>query len=242
MAKIKVDTPAVFERLEKKYMLTAAQYTALREALGGMVHPDQYGKSTICSLYYDAPDYTLIRHSMDKPTYKEKLRLRSYGVPHGEDVVYMELKKKLDGVTFKRRMALPLREAQAYFAGSIVPAHAGQIFREIDWFAQRYSVQPKVVICYDRVALLGNEDESLRITFDTNIRWRENNLNLSCGEYGAPLLGPGMRLMEIKTMHALPCAWSALLSSLHIFPTSFSKYAAAYTARVQHTEAHCYAG
>lgn len=94
---------SVFCRVEVKFMLTAAQYRALIPVLKQYMVPDDFFKSTISNLYYDTPDFRLIRTSLAKPRYKEKLRLRCYNVPAEESQSFVEIKKKVDGVVYKRR-------------------------------------------------------------------------------------------------------------------------------------------
>ncbi|MDL2217166.1 polyphosphate polymerase domain-containing protein [Christensenellaceae bacterium OttesenSCG-928-M15] len=213
-----------FERMEKKYVLQNDQYFALLKRLQPYMQGDDYGLHTICSLYFDTDDYRIIRHSLDKPLFKEKLRLRSYGVPKPTDNVFLELKKKYDGITYKRRIALTLREAHRYLISHMPPRENGQVFREIDSFINQYAPAPKVLLCYDRLALYGIDDPSLRITFDANIRYRQYQLDLLKGDHGAALLSPDQRIMEIKIHGAFPLWLSNLLTELQIYPSSYSKY------------------
>lgn len=217
-----------FKRYEKKYLLTKTQYHALREMTEFRLLQDSYGKHTVCNLYLDTDDYALIRTSLEKPTYKEKLRLRSYGIPKKEDSVFLELKKKCDGVVYKRRTALPLNQAVGYIYNREAPENSGQILREIDWAMQMYRPEVKVFLAYDRIALFGAEDSELRVTFDQNIRWRDTVLDLSKGDWGSPVLEREMILMELKLLGAMPIWLSHILSQLKIFPTSFSKYGECY--------------
>lgn len=218
----------VFKRYEKKYMLNEQQHQALMQQLKGYMTKDRYGLHTIGNVYFDTENYELIRASLEKPVYKEKLRLRSYGVPKPGDNVFLELKKKFKGIVYKRRGQLTLEEAQRYLVLGEQPAGDSQIIHETDWFLKSYRPVPKVYIAYDRTALFGQEDENLRITFDQNIRFRESHLDLSKGHWGNPLLEPGKILMEIKIPGAMPLWLSRLLSGLEIFPTSFSKYGTCY--------------
>lgn len=221
-----------FERHEKKYLLDAGQAAALRRKLAPYMNEDQYGLHTICSVYFDTKRFDIARRSELKPIYKEKLRLRSYGVPDQADMVYLELKKKLDGVTYKRRMALPLSEANAYLWYGVAPEEGGQVFGEIDWFVRKNRPVPKAVICYDRIALYGKEDKTLRVTFDANIRWRDHDLDLADGDEGM-LLAPGGYMMEIKTNAAIPLWLADILSRAGAYPTSFSKYGNVYGNMVE---------
>ena len=226
--KIKVRTSMVFERHEKKYLIPEETYQALLKRLGEYMHPDQYGLHTVCSLYFDSDDYILANRSMGKPDYKEKLRLRSYGLPQPDTTVYLELKKKLRGVTYKRRIPLSYADAERYMLLGEAPDERSQIMQEIDYFIGQYRPTPKILMFYERIALCGIEDEELRVTFDASIRWRARDLSLSQGDEGELILPPGMRLMEIKIADSFPLWLSRLLSEFRIYPASFSKYCTAY--------------
>ena len=173
-----------FQRYEKKYLLNPEQYQKIRAGLAPYMEADEHGRYTICNLYYDTPDFQLIRASLDKPVYKEKLRMRSYGVPADGDSVFVELKKKYKGVVYKRRTVLEAGEALDYLAGRCSPRAKDQICREIDWFLGRYHPVPQVFIAYDREALAGLEDRVLRVTFDIDLRWRDTALDLRSGDGG----------------------------------------------------------
>ncbi len=219
---------SVFERYELKYLLTESQRRALEQQLAPYMRPDEYGESTVCSIYYDTPDFRLIRASLEKPVYKEKLRLRSYGPAQADDPVFLELKKKYDGVVYKRRISLPLREAEDFLAGGSL-AQTSQIGRELTYCRDFYrTLQPAVAISYDRSAFFGRQDDQLRVTFDRAIRCRWEDLSLSAPPLGAQLLREGQSLMEIKVPGAMPLWLSYLLGQLHIQPVSFSKYGTAY--------------
>lgn len=221
-----------FARIEKKYVVTDKQYRAMCTALSGYVEPDKFGAYTICNIYYDTSDYALIRASLDKPVYKEKLRLRSYGVPNDSSRVFVELKKKFDGVVYKRRITMPLMQARNYLSRTMQPAQDTQIRREIDWFLQFYQPQPTVFLAYDRVAYTCPAQPELRLTFDSKLRWRENALDLAAGDYGEFLTPPGTRILEIKIPGAMPLWLSAILDKLEIYPASFSKYGTYYKQQV----------
>jgi len=218
----------VFKRYEKKYLLTQSQYDALSQILAPRMGRDQYSESTISNIYYDTPDFRLIRRSLSRPAYKEKLRLRTYKTPNADTDAFVELKKKYDHVVYKRRIEMPYSEALAYLDGVTRPPES-QISREIDWFLQFYQgVRPAMCICYDRLALFDTEQPALRLTFDTNIRWRAEALDLSAGTEGKQLLPESAHLLEIKIPGATPVWLAHTLSELGIFPTHYSKYGAAY--------------
>ena len=213
-----------FARCEQKYILTARQQQILSGRIRSHVRPDEYGRYSICNLYCDTDDWRLVRASLEKPLYKEKLRIRSYGVPSADGTAFVELKKKFDGVVYKRRITAELRQIGPFLAGDIPGENFGQIGREIEWFQRLYRARPRIYIGYDREAYAGIEDPGLRITFDTRLRWRATDLSLTAGDYGAPLTPDDWALMEIKLPGACPLWLSRILSEERIFPASFSKY------------------
>lgn len=215
-----------FKRYEKKYLITPEQYGLFKEKTLLYIKPDEHSKYTLCNLYYDTDSYSLIRASLEKPVYKEKLRIRSYGVPGPEDRVFVELKKKYNGVVYKRRAVLP--ESSAYEFLSLHSSTHSQIEKEIAYFQSFHYSFPKVFIAYDREAYQGINNSELRITFDTNIRWRTDRLKLSDGDDGYPLLNNNLILLEIKAPGNYPLWLSKILSELKIFPVSFSKYGTCY--------------
>ena len=218
-----------FQRCEKKYFLTPAQQQALLAVMADHTRRDVYGEYTICNIYYDTDDFRLIRASLEKPVYKEKLRVRSYGVPQEDGKVFVELKKKFDDVVYKRRITTDIRNVEPFLSGELPSENFGQIGREIGYFQSFYHTVPKVFIGYDRLAFAGIDDPQLRITFDTNLRWRDTDVNLRLGDHGAPIALPcGDVLMEVKIPGACPLWLSHLLSDAQAFPTSFSKYGACY--------------
>ncbi len=225
-----------FKRYEKKYLMDQNQYTVLREKLAGRIQADQYGLHTICNIYYDTEHYDLIRTSLSKPPYKEKLRLRSYGVPAEHDTVFLEIKKKFNGIVYKRRISMDLAGAEAYLTHHNKPEEDGQILYEIDWFLRLYHPEPKVFIAYDRIACYDRFDPSLRITFDQNIRFRDHELSLSAGDWGDPVSKAGQVLMEIKLQGSMPLWLCHILNELEIFPVSFSKYGTCYTRFLMYEE------
>ena len=219
----------VFERREKKYLLSKAQYLALRARLDEFMEVDAFGKSTILNIYYDTPDYHLIRRSIEKPVYKEKLRLRCYGIPEEDGTAFLELKKKMKKVVYKRRVAMPYTQAVRFLKEMDPKACRSQIERELVYCGKLYKdLAPRMVIAYDRIAMAGKQDPELRITFDTNLRWRDSDLDLRHGGYGRQLLEEGQVLMEVKIQGAMSLELARIFSELAIFPTSFSKYGNAY--------------
>lgn len=223
------NTQFCFERREKKYILTPEQHEALLAGMAPRLRADGYGRYTICSIYCDTDDFRLIRTSLEKPVYKEKLRLRSYSVPDSRDGVFVELKKKFRGVVYKRRTLLPAAEAAECLRRGAMPEGGDQICREIDWFLRCRRLSPKAFIACDRTAFAGLEDPGLRVTFDTGLRWRDDALDLRAGDFGEPLTAPRQVLMEVKLPGAAPLWLARLLSETGARPASFSKYGTCYT-------------
>ena len=233
---------ATFQRIEIKYLLTEAQAYALRAGLETIAAVDAYGRTSILNLYYDTPDDLLIRRSLEKPVYKEKLRLRTYGVPCDHTPAYVEIKKKYDGIVYKRRTGMSYNTAKAWLDGCdeergnavIRTSGNAQILGEINYFRHFYpSLRPRMAISYDRTALAGIQDPALRITFDEHIRYRTTRLDLREGDSGRELLEPGQQLMEIKVAGAIPTELAHLFSTLRIVPCSYSKYGRGYVDMVE---------
>ena len=220
---------SVFERYEKKYVITGAQKEKLLSAINGRLVPDEFGESTVCNLYFDTPDYRLIRASMERPVYKEKLRLRSYGIPDENSNVFVELKKKYKGVVYKRRINMTYGEAVDFLCRRNFPRADTQVYGEIAYFMGFYrSLRPTVSIFCDRTAYFSSEDRNVRVTFDRNIRFRNQMLDLSTGSQGVKLLDSGLYVMEVKTLGSVPLWFSSALDGLEIYPRAFSKYGKAY--------------
>ncbi len=217
------NTPSVFKRYEVKYTLTTAQYLQLKATMAAHMSLDSYGRHTIDTMYFDTPDYRLIRRSIEKPCYKEKLRLRSYGATTDTDTVYLELKKKYDGVVYKRRLALPKAEAMAFLTQDKPLTSNSQIAKELTYFCEFYgNLKPMVGLRYEREAFFGNQDKGFRITFDHAITMASQN------RYDTPLLDSDTVVLEVKTALGMPSWLTDFFSSHEIYKTSFSKVGTAY--------------
>lgn len=219
----------VFKRREKKYLVSESQYHALLATLQQHMQPDEYGRYTILNIYFDTEHDELIRRSVEKPVFKEKLRARSYGVPDADSRVFLEMKRKFKGEVYKRRVTLRYRELQAYIATGERPAGQAQVFAELDYFLRFYHPVPKLFLAYDREALRGTQDLGLRITFDRNIRSRTEALHLSDGDFGTRLLPEDMCVMEVKCDGAMPLWLCNALTEAALYPVSFSKYGKVFT-------------
>lgn len=223
-----MDYKVNFERYEIKYLLSLRQYNRLLEVMKNHMKLDAYGKSTIINIYYDTPNGQLIRQSNEKPIYKEKLRVRSYGVANISGDVFIELKKKYNGVVYKRRMAMNYAEALKILANQEF-SEESQIAKEINYFFKYYkNLQPAMYLAYEREAYFGVEDEVFRMTFDHNIVYRVKDLNLSSKVYGEALLDSETVLLEVKTALGIPDWLVSFLTEENIYKTTFSKYGEAY--------------
>ncbi|MBS6517304.1 MAG: polyphosphate polymerase domain-containing protein [Clostridium sp.] len=225
---------AFFQRYEFKYLLTKEQQARLLTDAGKRLIPDEYSHSSIRNLYLDTPDFRLIRRSMERPVYKEKLRLRSYGKADGEHLAFMELKKKYHSVVYKRRLCLPHTQALRCLSGNS-PWPDTQIGREINYSMHFYpDLEPRVFLSYERDSWKEAEG-GLRITFDEDIRFRTDVLTLDSEPWGTKLLKTGQVLMELKAPGAIPLWMVRLLTDMKLYKTSFSKYGTAYEKMTEQT-------
>lgn len=223
-----------FKRYELKYLLNRQEKERVLESMAPYMKLDKYGRTTIRNLYFDTDNFRLIRRSMEKPVYKEKLRIRSYHQVGPMDEVFVELKKKYKSVVYKRRLVLPEAEVMKSFqTGKPLPVES-QIGDEIEYFRNYYgTLHPVVFLSYEREACYALDGSDFRITFDENILYRRHNLSLESKVYGTPLLDKGQTLMEIKTSGGIPIWLSQTLTENRIFKTSFSKYGTAYQQMMQ---------
>lgn len=219
----------IFRRVEKKYVLSSQQKEELLAKIENRIVADSYGPSTICNIYYDTIHYDLIRNSMDKPLYKEKVRLRSYNVPKKDSKVFLEIKKKYDGVVYKRRIVATLEEIEAYLEEGEKPKCNEQILQEIEYCFQHYKLEPMLFLAYDRVAFFERENEDFRITFDTNVVARDYDLRLESGIYGNVVYDKDAYIMEVKSDGGMPMWFVKAINDLKIYPCSFSKYGKVYS-------------
>ncbi|WP_071131420.1 polyphosphate polymerase domain-containing protein [Enterococcus timonensis] len=219
-----------FQRKEKKYLLTEEQYAYLQQHFS-LMQMDQYGKHTILSLYYDDSDFTLIKRSIAKPNYKEKFRVRSYGCQEQNGPIFLEIKKKVNGIVYKRRLQIEDQQLATFNQQPkriAVDPSDQQVKSEIDYLVERMHLYPQVLIAYDREAFFGVDDEDFRITFDHQIRFRTDQLDFHHGSSGEKVTSEFAILMEVKALGAYPLWFSQLLSQAKIYPGSFSKYKDVY--------------
>lgn len=228
----KTSVQRIFQRQEKKYLLNRAQFDAIHDRLLSFMEPDRFGQSTVSSVYYDNDWHELIIKSIEKPIYKEKFRLRSYGVPNPDSPVFAEIKKKYNGVVYKRRVTAPYEEMNAFLAREKMLEKDVQIQKEILYMIDRYQLHPALWLSYDRLALSGRDDPQVRVTFDLHTRFRTYDLDLASGDYGEPLRDDNFIIMETKVPGAAPLWLARLLSEMKIYPGSFSKYGTCYQEKI----------
>lgn len=221
----------IFNRVEAKYILTQSQVNSLLPLIHANMESDIYNKDNktypISNLYFDTSSDELIIKSLEKPIYKEKLRLRSYGQAKLSDIVYLEIKKKFDGIVYKRRTPFILEQAYEFIYNKKKPDYEQtnwQVLSEIQNLMERYTLFPKVFISYDRFAFFENNNSDFRLTLDTNILSRREDLKLESNIYGEPLLEKDVWLLEAKAFKAFPLWFVQFLSKNKIFQASFSKY------------------
>lgn len=236
----------VFNRYEHKYLLDKASFEKAISVMDEHMVIDTYNANykpyTISNIYYDTPDDSLIRNSLSKPEYREKLRLRAYGLPMIDSKVYLEIKKKYKGIVNKRRSAIRLSEAYEFLKTKKAPPQNEymnmQVIREIEYFLKVYDLSPKLYLAYDRIAYFERDNPDLRISFDMNIRSRRYALSLEKGDFGEMLLPDEVYLMEIKTALAKPLWLVDMLTELDLKRSSFSKYGTEFRNAIQNTNAN----
>ena len=214
-----------FQRFEKKYLLSDEQFRKMMVKMKGHIMPDRFSESDIRSIYYDTKDHQLIRRSIEKPEYKEKLRIRSYKEVNDDDQVFVELKKKYDGIVYKRRTKAKCKD----LINDI--RHCSfkdpQVGKEINYALSYYGeLQPSIFIGCQRISFTGVDDKDLRITFDKDICYRMNDLSLKRTDADKKLTD--QTVMELKIRDAMPLWLSDILDEVKAYPRGFSKVGNAY--------------
>ena len=217
----------VFNRVEEKYLLNEQQVQQLYSMIQDKIEKDQYFETTICNIYFDTKDHDLIIQSLEKPPFKQKVRLRSYGIPTLESPVFLEIKEKYRRNVGKRRIKLSLEEFYDFYEKKTIQKDH-QIMKELDYLFNFYHLVPSYFIAYDRKSYVGKESQDLRITIDHNLRSRTHDLRLEYGDMGDIHFDNGSCIMEVKSQEAIPLWLVQSLSQLKIYPISFSKYGNVY--------------
>ena len=225
----------VMKRYEMKYIMSPEQTEYFKESVKEHMKIDKFGLTSIASLYYDTPNYRLIRTSVDKPAFKEKIRLRSYGIATDSSPVFLELKRKAYGIVYKRRVQSTIPLVKKFFDCEGDICAGGQINREITTFRDYYqTLVPACMIIYDRIAYF-QPDGDLRLTIDHNPRYRYEDLDLRVSMDGNSLLKDGYTILEVKVQQSIPLWLSSILTKGRIYKGSFSKYGEAYRQQLLRT-------
>jgi len=227
---MQLESLSIFKRLEIKFVLTPKQYADIYDIIKQNIPQDKFGEYFVQSVYFDTTNWDVVRASIEKPVYKEKLRLRCYNVSDVNSIIFLELKKKMHGVVYKRRISFPMSELHSKTVRDIVAQENCQISRELSFYLDTNPVSEKAHVSYRRLAFA--DTIGLRVTFDSNIRFRTELLDYSHPEGGLPILKDKLVVMEIKTLGGMPMWLANALSAYNIFPTSFSKYGMGYKQRV----------
>lgn len=222
-----------FKRVEKKYIFTLDKYNELMAKIEEKLDPNEFPNSSILNIYFDTDNFDLAIKSIQKPIYKEKIRLRSYNVPNDDSKLFFELKKKYKGVVGKRRIAISKNQYEEYLNfGTITNVENRQIFEEINYAYKKYGLKPKIMVAYDRLAFYLKENHDIRITFDFNLRSRTTDVDLFMGDAGKRFFENDTVILEIKSVEAIPMWLAKILNELQIYPTSFSKYGEIYKKHI----------
>jgi SPX domain protein involved in polyphosphate accumulation len=220
-----------FKRVEKKYILNEKQCNQFKNLISEYVVEDSHGKSKICNVYFDTPNYDLIRTSIEGPIYKDKVRVRSYNTPQNDTPIFLEIKRKSQGVVSKRRIQAPLIEVKQFIeSGELnnINQYDSQVLKELKYYFNFYNLSPTAYVSYDRNAYYDKNDDTFRVTIDNNVTARDYDLALEKGSYGTQILDDGLYLLEAKTSDKLPLWFVQILSETNIVPGSFSKYGELY--------------
>lgn len=226
----------IFVRHEKKFLINQEQMNLILDKFGSDLVLDEFcqdeGFSYINNIYFDTPGNDVIRESVSRPIYKEKLRLRSYSIlKSDEENAYLEIKKKYDGIGNKRRIKLKYKDAMDFVLNKTLPSFddyvSKEIALEINEFLKRNEVIPAIFISSKRKAFYGKDDKDFRLTFDFDVKYRRDNVSLLDG-YGTNFLENGQIIMEVKFKDSIPFDFIEFLSNLGIYKTRFSKYGKIY--------------
>ena len=217
-----------FRRREKKFLLDQTQYQHFLEQTSPFLKRAEYFESVIQSVYYDTQTDALIRRSIERPLYKEKLRVRKYLGTENDPLVYIELKKKFEGIGYKRRALADWNELnEKGLSGCSYSCE--QIGKEIRQFAKVYpDLHPRMRIKTTRHSYVDKEDPDIRITFDFNVTYSDEDLNILEFNEGKELLPDGTVILEVKVPENLPLRYTKILTGEKIYRRPFSKYGTAY--------------
>ncbi len=229
----------VFKRVEKKYLITKEQKQQILESIKSHMEPDRYHQSEVYNIYFDNDNFDSIITSIERPEFKKKLRARSYG---GYDKVFIEIKTKLKEqeyrIGYKRRVLLTSKDYREFASGKKTAYElAGrkietlddlQIAKEVDYLVEELRLTPKILVYYNRESYLG--ENRLRITFDEDLSYRDDNLTFSKRTHDKKFFKDNKNIiMEIKAHGVLPLWLVHALSDVKAYPGQFSKIGNIYT-------------
>ena len=217
----------IIDRMEQKYFVSFDKYNKLMKLINNKLVKDKYFSERIYNIYFDNDEYEFMTKSLDKPLYKEKVRLRSYETKDKNSNVFLEIKKKFQGHGNKRRVVINYNEAKDYIDNKIIPNTNKQIMGELDYTFKKNNLKPKISLTYDRLSYAFKEDESYRVTFDTNIRYSNKKVDLVDLDDEYCLFNDGY-IMEVKTLKGYPSWFIKALNELKLYPVSYSKVGEAY--------------
>lgn len=230
---------ATFKRYEKKYLITKETYDKILPTLLEYMDYDPFclngNEYRIYSIYYDTINHDVIGDNSAGKEYKEKMRIRSYyDKKDPEDTVFMEIKKKSQGVGNKRRIKLKIKEIEPFVNEGILPDTgddylSSQVAKELQYYLKTNKVAPALYVQYDRFAFFGKEDKNFRMTFDNNVHVRRHDFVFGERDDDEFLLPPNeIFIMEVKILGAMPMWLATLLSENELYSHGFSKYGVKY--------------
>lgn len=224
-----------FKRYETKYLLNKKEHEELIYLMKEYMKLDKFGRMLITNIYFDTKDYRVIRRSLEKPLYKEKLRVRFYD--DNFDDAFVELKKKYKKVVYKRRVKTSFEMMKSSLVNRECKIDDSQISKEIDYFIKAYNDPfPRVYLSYEREAFYSKDDSDFRMTFDYNIKVRDYDVINVKRRDGINVLEDDYVLLEVKTAYALPEWLLNYFNENKIYKKSFSKYGYSYTKFLKESE------
>jgi hypothetical protein len=222
-------------RYECKYLVLEAWVPEIRRIIGPFVRPDRFapqagGMYRISSLYLDSPDLQLLRMAREGWSERMKLRARTYS-ERQEDPVFLEVKRRFNGVVHKTRARLARAEVRAPLRSHAwgAPARSGPSeLRQFVHLAQHFAVRPVRHVRYLREAYESRGGEPVRVTFDRALEQaegRDGELSPD-GSRWRPLGLEGV-VLELKFTGGFPLWMGALVARFELERRSISKYSLA---------------
>ncbi len=229
------DTIRKFNRFELKYVLSLEQVKALKEDLKQHVEPDKnwgWEAYMLASLYYDTEDYRFYWEKIEGLKFRRKLRIRRYVTDEpltDNSIVYVEIKQRVDRVTQKRRVPIKYKEALELIHEEKIPKwyspQDNEVMNEILNLLKTYELKPSAITTYKREAFFWKEaDRGLRITFDTEVGFKQKDLDLANPHMEWYMVPPKFCILEIKANEKIPYWVTELVANHGIKLVRVSKY------------------